>query len=883
MKTLFTFLIVLFCGFAGFAQNGFTCSIIPNTIQASPFTAANSKIAIDNNGKKLFCSRYAGLIVFDGVNYSNYTTTNSGIASNITTTACVDGNNNYWIACADSGLSMFNGTTWTNFKTSNSNIISNRIKTVYAKNNLVFIGGYNGFSIYNNGVFTNYSKSNSALASDTINDFAYDNSNNLWITTTGGLCKLNGNTITVFNSSNSNLLNNSVGYLFVDGSDLYITPNYRMRNNTIETWNNIFNTPIDLRSNNAFCKGPRGGVLFLNLSGLFEIAQGKIYTYFTPSCIDLNDTLSIRRLNLSNDNITNTVWIKTSGKFFVSFNYNFQAAIGGNGSAFTGSLSIDNTKALDVNQVNALMLNRGDMFWDNLDQKYEVPKGSGKHSVVANSLWIGGIDAGHNLRMAAQTYRQSGNDYWPGPLDTLTGTTDTVTAALYDKIWKVDRFQIEQFKYQFQIGAVQNGTFIVPDDIVTWPARGIGNYTRNMAPFVDVNNNGIYDPLTGGDYPIIKGDQMLYWIYNDNLAVHEETRGVPLKIEVHASAYAYACNSINTSDSVINYTTFYNYKIFNRSSDNLDSCYLGNWTDFDIGNSDDDFVGTNVSNNFMYCYNGDSLDDGNGQNHYGLHPPIMSDVILNGPPAFINDGIDNNNDGTIDEAGEKNLMTNSIFYRNDFSPEGNPTSPLQYYKYLRSIWKDNKHLTYGTDGHTGNTSTNFMFPDFHSDTAGWSAHSVSDGTVVEGCGPFHFPAGSSIDFDFAFVFSRNYTVPYNTTAYYNQAVTDVQKVKAWFDNNNAPSCLPIFIGIGENKAEQNSLLLFPNPTNNTLQIRFKNSIAISSLQVYDMLGKEIKTINYNSQFKTETQLDVSNFSKGVYFIAVKNKENQIAYSKFAKE
>ncbi len=47
---------------------------------------------------------------------------------------------------------------------------------------------------------------------------------------------------------------------------------------------------------------------------------------------------------------------------------------------------------------------------------------------------------GGQLHIAAQTYRQSGNDYWPGPLvgDTLT----YATSQSWAKIWKVDRNDI---------------------------------------------------------------------------------------------------------------------------------------------------------------------------------------------------------------------------------------------------------------------------------------------------------------------------------------------------------------------------------------------------------------------------------------------------------
>jgi hypothetical protein len=69
---------------------------------------------------------------------------------------------------------------------------------------------------------------------------------------------------------------------------------------------------------------------------------------------------------------------------------------------------------LDVNNVRARLMNGGDMWWDipTGSAAYEVPKGSNKNALFAGSIWIGGKDASGSLKVAAQTYRQSGNDYW---------------------------------------------------------------------------------------------------------------------------------------------------------------------------------------------------------------------------------------------------------------------------------------------------------------------------------------------------------------------------------------------------------------------------------------------------------------------------------------
>ena len=86
---------------------------------------------------------------------------------------------------------------------------------------------------------------------------------------------------------------------------------------------------------------------------------------------------------------------------------------------------------LDINNVRTTLLNDGTLWWNLSTARYEIPKGSETHAVFCGGLWIGGIAAGQ-LRIAAQTYRQSGSDFWPGPLDN-DGMTDSSTCNQFDR------------------------------------------------------------------------------------------------------------------------------------------------------------------------------------------------------------------------------------------------------------------------------------------------------------------------------------------------------------------------------------------------------------------------------------------------------------------
>lgn len=87
----------------------------------------------------------------------------------------------------------------------------------------------------------------------------------------------------------------------------------------------------------------------------------------------------------------------------------------------------------------------------------------------------------------------------PGPINSSLGSNQLFMA-------KVSQADIEKHKTSFN-----SNSYNMPEGIKNWPATGdstVGMAT-DLAPFVDVNQNGCYDP-ENGDYPIIKGEEALY-------------------------------------------------------------------------------------------------------------------------------------------------------------------------------------------------------------------------------------------------------------------------------------------------------------------------------------------------------------------------------------
>ena len=396
---------------------------------------------------------------------------------------------------------------------------------------------------------------------------------------------------------------------------------------------------------------------------------------------------------------------------------NFNSNISPQFALASGCAPSSSQTELDINNIRTTILGGGDMWWDLNDAKYEIPKGGGKHSMFAGAIWVGGVDAGNQLKVAAMTYRQDGNDFWPGPLS-IDGTAsiDDVTCALYDKHYKIQRSDVEDY-----VGWLADPTAYpnyTPSPVIfEWPGNRL-DFAEPLAPFVDVDGDNYYDPSVG-DYPgydlygsldcnaddILFGDQTLWWVYNDKGNIHTETGAEAIGLEIQAQAFAFATND------EINNMTFYSYKIINRSTIQLNDTYFGQWVDPDLGTYDDDYVGCDVSRGLGYCYNGDAEDE--GASGYGLNPPAIGVDFFRGPLADANDGVDNDLDGVTDELGEQIIMSKFMYYENDFSVRGNPENATHFYQYLDGFWKDGTPALWGGNGHfTGSSgdATNYMFP-----------------------------------------------------------------------------------------------------------------------------------------------------------------------------
>ncbi|MCB0718063.1 MAG: hypothetical protein KDD65_06430, partial [Bacteroidetes bacterium] len=411
------------------------------------------------------------------------------------------------------------------------------------------------------------------------------------------------------------------------------------------------------------------------------------------------------------------------------------------GSCRLGSSTVD----LTVNNVRARLYNNGGLFWRGAGNVYNVPRAPegqpiSPNGIFASGIWLAG-KTGTQVRSAAQAY---GNwEYWPGPLD--DAGNPPADCAVYDHVYLVSREDVQN--YEAGAGATP--------DLENWPAD-LG------APVIDGDGDPNNYNLAGGDRPDILGDQMAWWIMNDVGAVHENTGTPPIGMEIRVSAFAF-----NLAGDLGN-TTFYKYSMTYKGTQPLTDSWFGIWSDPDLGNATDDYVGSDTTLGLGFVYNADNDDE--GSDGYGTPAPALGYDFFQGPLVPAPGETFTDPDGTVHQDATRLKMTRFMYYNNDGSVIGNPRGQTtDWYNYLQGIWQDNVRMCFGGNGHpTLSTvpcegTADFMFPgdpaaqefwsEFNIDGTG-TANPPSDRRFLMSTGPFTFNPGDTQEIVYGIVWAR---------------------------------------------------------------------------------------------------------------------------------
>ena len=505
---------------------------------------------------------------------------------------------------------------------------------------------------------------------------------------------------------------------------------------------------------------------------------------------------------------------------------------------------------IDFNNAKGLIGNSGS-FFNNAKSNiaaYEIPKATlpnqVKHfSIYDMSLVMEGRDSLNNLCGFSKVYNNG--DLFSGPIDDYL--------SMYygsDAIWKINKSEILT-----HISDFSKTGYTMPEAILKWPANGniyLGKGLK-LAPFVDVNHNTVYEPDLG-DYPLIKGDQAVYVIMNDYNGVRTNSQGLPqndygkqIGMEIHVMAYQFGTND------AINNTTFFNVKAFNRGKGDLHDVVFGLYTDFDLGNPSDDFIGSDSLRNMVFVYNGDDVDETNLQQGYGNEPPAVGVKFLS-----------ENANGAISYNG-----FSSVYPYND------PKNSVELNDFLHGKWSDGSDLLYGGNGKgTGLGATSnpakFMFSG-QTNKGNWTettaGNSFGDRRALIYDSPKEFNKGQQICFDFAVIYSDAHVFPV-------QQIDSLAKVadfvQAFYDKQQGfctESKITFLAGL--NGLDLNiDYSVYPNPTNDDITVELSENRKLDNaiITVENSVGQTVKTQKVDGGLTPK--IDLSDVSKGIYILKI---------------
>lgn len=507
------------------------------------------------------------------------------------------------------------------------------------------------------------------------------------------------------------------------------------------------------------------------------------------------------------------------------------------------------TSILNQNNVAASVSDGGVLFQDlnTSNASYEVPKGSGIHAIFSSSFWFGGEDANSQLHLSGTRFGAS-EDIFPGPIAGSGMYTSAGYLAEYsNSIWSVLKSEIDDHIANWD----QTG-YVVPNSILNWPGNGdpLLGVAPQLAPYVDINNNGVYEPSLG-DYPSIRGDEARYIIMNDAAKIHTGSGGEQLGIEVHLMVYQFA-----TSD-YLNDATFINMRVFNRGNIAYSDFKTTYYVDADLGNATDDYMGADASRNMMYTYNGDLADA-----QYGAEPPAIGIVSL------------------AHEMSGAGYFTNA-----SAATQSDPSSAGQYWNYMNNKWRFGDEWVYGGSGFPGSTGAttipaDFMFPG-DSDPNNTGTGGTSPGFLWDESANNNPPgdrrmlmnlpgeplmAGGDLCYDFAVVFAEGGP---NLFSGVDNLEINVDLAQAFFDAQNF-SCETITAGMDELAFLETSI--FPNPSEGEFTISFKESIDQFAVNVTDVAGKLVFAETYSD--KSEVVMSL-NEAAGVYLVHIQTEDGSL--------
>ncbi len=468
---------------------------------------------------------------------------------------------------------------------------------------------------------------------------------------------------------------------------------------------------------------------------------------------------------------------------------------------------------LDVNDIKASFDPTPVQFntWDSDGPGFEVPNGGGVHSITEVAFWLTGKNdttfySSTPWRRISSTLGTVG---WAGPTATIM---DDAFYRKYHQVWKLDRSQLVHHALHYQ-----DADYVTPYVIATWP--GNGDVTNGepaiIAPFEDINENGIYEPESG-ELPQILGDQAVYTILHTMVDV--DSLNPAIKADMHVMNYCFS----DSMDPDSYNTVFTNMKLVHRDDLTFTNVRFGIYADMEIGCWMDDFAGCDSTKSLFFTYNRDEFDE-DCQTTMGYHdqPPAQGAQFLNEP------------------------MTSFSYFNR---PGGTPL-PVEDIIHGTSNGEPFMYLGYPTHFlYTGEPFLDSIV-----------SPAMPDRLCVGAIGPYTLGPGDELCMDMAFPFAR--ATSGGALASVAELKTRAAAIQTFYDaQQQTCGTYPSMVGLTEQHTSSN-ITLYPNPAHD--QVTIQSDEPLGTVQILDAQGRVVKS----TYTKANTVvLSMNDIGSGLYLV-----------------
>jgi hypothetical protein len=437
-------------------------------------------------------------------------------------------------------------------------------------------------------------------------------------------------------------------------------------------------------------------------------------------------------------------------------------------SSTSQSLGLPNSTLININRIAAWHMADGKQEQDPVtgNAGLTFPRLTATAIFTAGIVWTGQFFDGMTpvLRTNGQSYNTGTK---PGRiLGIRTGVAEDPNSPDV-RIWRIrrdyasaDLRQDAAELFDIPIGIVTDSMIArvrdqYAQDWIEWP-------WQKGAPFYDLNGNGVKD--ANEDPGLAGADQVVWYVCND-IGVVQPWSCPQTGIEEQTTIWAY--NKSDAFGDVVfkRFRLVYKGTAATAVNAHIDSMYVAQWSDPDVGSYTDDLAGCDTVLNLGYCYNAYPIDYAYQQ--YGLPPPAVGYDLMQGPMVTTGNPADTAIFNFRKVPGARNLpMTSFIVWLVGSTiftdPPFDYAGAMMWNQMLRGFppRPPNPSPIIDDQGHI----TTFMFTGDPVAGTGWLDGNIpghtgdprsialpSDRRIIIASGPFTLAVGDSQEFVTAFV------------------------------------------------------------------------------------------------------------------------------------